>query len=177
MNFKKYWELRKKAFTLVEKTSGNEMRYYSPIKNQPYWTHLMNVHNFLVTKGEKDLEILLASLLHDILEDSDIIKEMLKQEFTERIANIVEVVTKKEGQDIKMFYKIIEIEKDLGTAKIKVADRIDNMLTNYCYSPEATSSNKNLTETKKYLTKLAKKCGYEEDLSNAMKYYKKNIQI
>lgn len=175
MTFKKYIELRTQAFELVYEKSKGEMRYYSPIEKQPYWTHLMNVHNFLIIRGETDHEILLAAILHDVIEDSDITVEYLTKHFSIRISEHVQIVSKPDNFDPEIFYKKILNNWDVAPMKIKVADRIDNMLTNYCYSDKATNTEKYLIETKKYFVPMAKKLGWEESLQNALLYYQKHL--
>ena len=174
LEFNKYIELRTKAYDLVKLKSGDELRYYSPIEGQPYWTHLMNVHNFLIVQGVKDYEVLIASILHDIVEDSNITIKQISNEYTPRIAQLVSLTTKpKERYDSNVFYSAILEDED--ACKIKLADRIDNMLTNYCYSKQAMRTGKYIEETKSYFIPMAEKVGWQNELSNAMTYYEKHI--
>lgn len=177
MNFDTYIELRKKAFLLVKETSGDEMRYYSPIENQPYWTHLMNVHNFLITMAVDDYEILLAAILHDIVEDSNITIDQIEKEYSKRVAKIVHLTTKPNEYVPKDFYNKVLKSKELGAKMIKVADRIDNMLTNYCYSEKAISTDKYLKETEDYFEPIALQIGWLRPLQSAIDYYKKHLML
>ena len=177
MIFKDYLQLRNRAFQLIKEKSGDEMRYFSPINGQPYWTHLMNVHNYLLTWGVTDPEILIASLLHDIVEDSDVSVDFIAEEFTQRVSQIVEMVTKHSDFDPDIFYTaIIESEED-GPKLIKVADRIDNILTNYCYSEKSLSNSANLIETEKYFIPMAESVGCEKYLLSAIEYYKSHFKL
>lgn len=176
MNIKQYLKFRSNAFRLVEKSSDGEMRYFSPIENQPYWTHLMNVHNFLVINGEKDYEILVASILHDILEDTQISSDYLSKYFTERISKIVGLVSKYNGIDEKTFYENILKSDDLGPSKIKVADRIDNILTNYCYSGGKVNIREKIIETRQYFIPMARRAGWLNPLREAIRFLEKNNQ-
>lgn len=176
MDFPTYLKLREKAFSLVAEKSKDEMRYFSPIPGQPYWTHLANVHNFAILKGVKDREILLAAILHDIEEDSDVTEGYLSAEFSTGIARMCTMVSKpKEGYMAEQFYTPIITDDHPGSKIIKVADRIDNMLTNYCYSPSATKSRKYLDETEEWFVPMARAIGWENDLQNAMDYYTQHI--
>lgn len=134
MNFQTYIKLRKKAFDLVKEKSGDDTRYSSPIKDdQPIWIHLMNVHNFLITKGIEDYETLLAAILHDIVEDYDVTINDLKNEFSEKVANIVDRLTKRAGESNLEYFTKIRNYHSPAPIEIKVADKIDNALTHYCY--------------------------------------------
>lgn len=174
MPFEEYLKLRKLAFNLVAKKSDGEMRHFSPIKNQPYWTHLMNVHNYLVIKELEDYEILLAAILHDIVEDSDVSIADITQNFNTRIATIVEAVTKKENYTPKDFYTNILNNSDLGPCYIKVSDRIDNILTNYCYSYEKCQYYDQIEETRHWFIPMAERVGLVDDLISAINYYSKH---
>ncbi|MFW5702777.1 MAG: hypothetical protein ACOCXP_02305 [Candidatus Dojkabacteria bacterium] len=49
---------------------GEEKRMLSPKPDlEPYWHHLVRVHQKLIELGEKDEDLLLAALLHDSVED------------------------------------------------------------------------------------------------------------
>ncbi len=174
MDMDTYLKFRSAAYAFIKQLSGDEMRYVSPIENQPYWTHLMNVHNFLIIKGEDDYEVLLAALLHDTLEDYNVKYSDLKKQFTKRVADIVLLITKTRDWNAKTFYKKIMENKDPAGCKIKIADRIDNVLTNNCYSADIEKNKKYYAETVKYFVPMAKRVGYESDLNNMLSYFKSN---
>jgi GTP pyrophosphokinase len=178
MDFQKYLELREKAFQLVKNTSGEEMRWHSPVPNQPYWTHMMNVHNYLVIKGVNEYETLLAAILHDILEDSNVTYEDIATQFTPRVAEIVSVVTKKKkNYNDEEYYKNIFTFQYPAGMEIKVADRMDNMMTEYLYSAERKSTVEKVEETEKYILPMAQKIGWEKNLTNAIEFYRLHIRI
>ncbi len=172
MNFSDYLKLQKKARDYLEKASQGMMRYSSPIKGQPYWTHPMNVHNFLVTKGIDDYELLIAAILHDAVEDTGATKEFIAKNFNQRIAEIVSVVSKPEKYDPETYYQSIMNFEDDSAMKIKVADRIDNLLNYYSYSEEALHTDKYIDETAQYFSPIAQKVGWEKELNEVFQYFK-----
>lgn len=174
MNNTEYKQLRKKAFKLVYSKSKNEFRYFSPIEKQPYWTHLMNVHNYLVTWGETDYEVLIASILHDIVEDSDITISYIKGAFGKKVSDIVDICTKKTNQSDQVFYTKILESKIVGAARIKTFDRIDNIITNYAYSDMEKNPLKKqlkIDECVKYFIPIAKKAKLEKQFNSVLSWW------
>lgn len=100
----------------------------------PYFKHLENTYQVLIDHGfsednPEDLPILIASWLHDILEDTATSYSDLKKIFGEEVAEIVFCVTdelarnRKERKE-KTYPKIQSNSKAII---IKVADRIANI--------------------------------------------------
>ncbi|MFN3188625.1 MAG: HD domain-containing protein [Candidatus Paceibacteria bacterium] len=58
----------------------------------PYITHLLSVA-FILQEYTDDEDVLIASLLHDTLEDTDYTEEELKSDFGERVCELVKTVT------------------------------------------------------------------------------------
>lgn len=172
MNFPEYLEMQQKAREYLQEASKGMMRWCSAIEGQPYWTHPMNVHNFLIIKGVGDFEVLISAILHDAIEDLGATKEFIAQNFNSRIAEIVHAVSKQKDYDPEAFYKGIMNFTDDSAMKIKVADRIDNLLNYYSYSEDALRSDKYVNETTKYFLPMAQKVGWDEPLGEAFKYFK-----
>ncbi len=80
--------------------------------------------------GVKDEEVLAAALLHDVIEDSDVSYSQLSDMFNERIADMVDHVTKRKDPDDpswkKRYYDALRAA-DRYTQLIKFADRLDNV--------------------------------------------------
>jgi hypothetical protein len=57
--------------------------------DHPYINHLIEVHHLLVSANVKDEDIIIASLLHDVIEDSSLTKVDLVKGFGNRVANLV----------------------------------------------------------------------------------------
>lgn len=101
-----------------------------------YTTHLYAVREILETAGVTDKTLLAAALLHDILEDSALSKEYLALKFGERVADIVEFLTKNAAWNTaycRMKSNLDEMETiwmDYPEAiLIKMADRLHNLRT------------------------------------------------
>jgi len=172
MDFITYRSLEKKAWALVAEKAGNEMRYYSAVPNQPYWTHMMEVHMALITHGVTDAEELLASILHDIVEDSDVTTAYLAREFSPRIAAIVGLVSKPDPFVPEPFYSAIMMADDdigLPAMRIKVHDRINNLITNMTHNAPSKAQ-EYATEARRYFMPMAKRVGLTQPLQNAIQY-------
>ncbi|MCF7934930.1 MAG: bifunctional (p)ppGpp synthetase/guanosine-3',5'-bis(diphosphate) 3'-pyrophosphohydrolase [Synergistales bacterium] len=103
----------------------------------PYTTHTISVTTILA-EMQLEREVLLAAILHDILEDTAVPKERLAEKFGDHVAVLVDGVTKlgklpfKSIEDYqaenlrKMF---IVMAKDIRVVLIKLADRVHNMRT------------------------------------------------
>ncbi len=80
--------------------------------------------------GVDDEEVLAAGLLHDVMEDSDVDRRQLSDMFGERIAEMVDKVTKRKEPDDpswkKRYYEALQAADD-ETQLIKLADRLDNI--------------------------------------------------
>lgn len=92
--------------------------------------HPLRVAAILRAAGYNDQEhqdLLIAALFHDLIEDTQITKKQIAKEFGENIAQIVDEVSKKEGE-VKEDY-LANIKNATKEARIlKMADRIDNLL-------------------------------------------------
>jgi len=85
-----------------------------------------------------DDETIAAALLHDVVEDTDVSIEDVRNEFGDEIAQLVEGVTKltgirfqsREHAEAENYRKmIVAMAHDVGVILIKLADRLHNMRT------------------------------------------------
>ncbi len=132
--------LLKKAFDLCREKHGNQLRH----SGEPYFVHPYEVACILADM-ELDVEAIVAGLLHDVIEDTEVGYDEIKKEFGEQVALLVEGVTKldkikcisKEEAHIenlrKMFFAMAE---DIRVVLIKLADRLHNMRTLKHMKPE-----------------------------------------
>jgi guanosine-3',5'-bis(diphosphate) 3'-pyrophosphohydrolase len=102
----------------------------------PYINHPLKVANLLSEAGENDENLLLAAILHDIIEDTDATDEELRREFNNEICEIVLEVT----DDKELPYAIrkeLQVKNtpnlSISAKKIKIADKICNIrdIVNY----------------------------------------------
>jgi GTP pyrophosphokinase len=97
----------------------------------PYYKHLEDVYNVLIRYGfneEEHLDLLTASFLHDILEDTSISYSDLKKTFNENVAEIVFCMTDEmgRGRKEKKTKTYPKTRSNPRSVTLKVADRIAN---------------------------------------------------
>jgi guanosine-3',5'-bis(diphosphate) 3'-pyrophosphohydrolase len=132
---------------LIEKAFYFGEKAYNGIRRksgEPYLNHCLRT---ALNLAELKLpsEMVVAGILHDVLEDSNISEEELKNEFGEEITFLVKGVTKissyryKEknlAQAENLRKLILATIKDARVAIVKLADRLDNMRTLEYLEPE-----------------------------------------
>lgn len=97
----------------------------------PYINHLIKVVDALLRIGhETDPELLLAGLLHDIIEDTDVTEEDLSRRFSPKVGRIVAELT----DDMSLPYAVRKQRQVEGAAslspearKIRIADKACNI--------------------------------------------------
>ena len=126
-------ELLREAYEFAKLHHSEQVR----ASGEAFIEHPLQVANILV-----DLKIdeatVVAALLHDILEDTDVTKEQLEDVFGAEIAGLIEGVTKlsqiqfknrREQQAENLRKMFLAMAKDLRVVLIKLADRLHNMRT------------------------------------------------
>jgi len=102
-----------------------------------YFTHCVAVAQTLA-EWKMDTTTIMAGLLHDTVEDTDVSVETLRTEFGNDLANLVDGVTKiggikfssrKEKQAGNFMKILLSVAQDLRVIIIKFADRLHNMET------------------------------------------------
>ncbi len=110
----------------------------------PYINHPLATAVILTTVYA-DTETICAGLLHDVLEDTDVTKDELEEEFGREITNLVYGVTKiskihfsTENEALVEYYKkiIVGMSEDVRVIIIKLADRLHNMRTLWALSKD-----------------------------------------
>ncbi len=122
-----------KAYDFAVKAHSNQKRE----SGDPYSVHPIEVANIL-TDLKLDSATIATGLLHDTIEDTFATYEIIKSEFGEEVADLVEGVTKisvfenTAGANSKAenFRKLIlATSKDIRVLLVKLADRLHNMRT------------------------------------------------
>lgn len=116
----------------------------------PYVTHPMHVCQILMSWG-LDIDSFIAGLLHDVVEDTQVTLDDIRNHFGENVMKLVDAVTKvksysaenrdrlenthnlnsnQEDQNIETIMKVfLGMSKDIRVILIKLADRLHNMRT------------------------------------------------
>jgi GTP pyrophosphokinase len=125
--------LLQKAYVFAARAHKGQVRR----SGEPYMSHPLEVASMLADM-QMDAVTLTASLLHDVLEDTDVTALDIEQEFGKDPAHLVEGVTKislvqessPESRHAETIRKIIlAMTDDLRVIFIKLADRIHNLKT------------------------------------------------
>ena len=133
-------EILRHAVSFASRAHAGQRR----ISGEPYVQHTLAVARTLADLG-LDHETLAAAILHDVVEDTGVGLEDLKQEFGPRIAELVDGVTKmkviqefqsqQEGsrhehaQAESLRKMLLAMAEDVRVVLIKLADRLHNMRT------------------------------------------------
>ena len=102
----------------------------------PYITHPSAVA-LILTEMKMDHETIMAALLHDVIEDSEINKSSLSKKFGHAVSEIVDGVSKlskifdsQAQAQAENFQKMaLAMAKDIRVILVKIADRLHNMRT------------------------------------------------
>jgi len=137
-------ELIQKAYELARKAHKNQKRK----SGEPYITHPLSVA-IIIAELELDVESIVAAILHDVVEDTEISSFDIEKEFSKEISAIVKGVTKltaiqyknattvdKEEIQAENYRRMfLAMSNDIRVILIKLADRLHNMRT-LKYQPE-----------------------------------------
>ena len=95
----------------------------------PYISHPMAVL-FIVSHFTDDEDVLVASILHDVVEDTDITLSEIKKQFGEKVRDIVDILTENDSFIVKEERKQKQLERfknaNHDVLLIKLADIIHN---------------------------------------------------
>lgn len=111
---------------------------------EPYITHPVSVACVLADL-HMDVPTILAALLHDVVEDTDITTHDIKAKFGQQVADLVDGVTKLDKIEFQSasvaqaenFRKmLLAMSQDVRVILVKLADRLHNMQTLEAMKPE-----------------------------------------
>ena len=134
----------------------------------PYIIHPLAVAEIVAEMG-LDTDAILASLLHDCIEDTDSTHEEIAKKFGRTVAELVEGVTKltrvnftsmEEEQMENLRKMFLAMSKDIRVILIKIADRLHNTRTMQYQTP-AKQRSKSL-ETMEIYAPLAHRLGMQK---------------
>ena len=121
-----------KAFEFSQKAHEGEMR----ASGEPYFVHLFETAKILAEIG-MDSTTVIAGLLHDTIEDTEVKEEEIEKEFGKEVLFLIEGVTKlgklkyrglkRHTESLRKFF--IATSQDVRVLIIRLADRLHNMRT------------------------------------------------
>jgi guanosine-3',5'-bis(diphosphate) 3'-pyrophosphohydrolase len=161
-----------RAFAVAQHAHRDQKR----ASGDPYITHPLAVTLILAELGIGPVT-LAAALLHDTVEDTEYNLAMLKADFGEEVAMLVDGVTKLDkvkfgdhAQAETVRKMVVAMSKDIRVLVIKLADRLHNARTWGFVSPE--SAKRKAQETLEIYAPLAHRLGI-----NAMKWELEDISF
>ena len=119
---------------LVKKAIAFAKRWHDGQKRktgEPYYTHPLAVA-VMTAQYKFKTHMVVAAILHDVVEDSKCTVELISKEFTPRIAKIVELLTREyKGKKLSIAETIkrIFVAEDYEALLIKGLDRVHNLQT------------------------------------------------
>ncbi|TAE54881.1 MAG: bifunctional (p)ppGpp synthetase/guanosine-3',5'-bis(diphosphate) 3'-pyrophosphohydrolase, partial [Bacteroidetes bacterium] len=135
-NIRRAFDMANQAHMGVRRKSG-----------EPYILHPLAVAYIVVKEmGLVDPVSVICALLHDVVEDTDILLDEIRRKFDNHIASIVDGLTKittpidvdrVDSEQAENFRKLfLTISSDIRVVLIKLADRLHNMRTLGAMKPE-----------------------------------------
>ena len=126
-------ELLRRAFEFAAEQHRGQLRQ----SGEPYLTHPLEVAHLLADM-RLDVTALCAALLHDVVEDTKIPLEQIRERFGEEVARLVAGVTKISRLDLRapetrqaenVRKVLLAMVDDVRVVLVKLADRLHNMRT------------------------------------------------
>ena len=175
--------LIERAYTAAERAHSGQKRK----SGEPYITHPVAVAQILADLGIGP-KTLAAALLHDTVEDTEYTLEMVRRDFGDEVAMLVDGVTKLDklkygdsAQAETVRKMVVAMSRDIRVLVIKLADRLHNART-WGFVP-AESAARKAQETLEIYAPLAHRLGIQamkwelEDLSFSVLYPKLYVEI
>ncbi len=127
------WNFIKRAFFLAKEAHAGVRRR----SGEPYLLHPIAVAQIVVDEIGLGVKSVVASLLHDVVEDTEYTVEDMARIFGDKIASMVDGLTKMSGvfnadtsEQAEYFRKVLlTLSDDVRVILIKIADRLHNMRT------------------------------------------------
>ena len=129
------FELITKAIYWAKKYHGDQKRK----SGEAYYTQPFEVA-YMISEYKLKTDLIVASILHDIIEDTEVTVEMIQGTFGERIAEMVDSLTRDRPDGTKLSVEEILNNayhlRDKEVLLIKLFDRLHNIQTIKSQSPE-----------------------------------------
>ncbi|MBO6057718.1 MAG: bifunctional (p)ppGpp synthetase/guanosine-3',5'-bis(diphosphate) 3'-pyrophosphohydrolase [Bacteroidales bacterium] len=143
-NLLRCWKSRKNEQDVESVTEGfllaaNAHKDQRRRSGEPYMYHPLAVATIIAGEMGMGRTSIIAALLHDVVEDTEYTLDYIKEHFGEKVAQIVDGVTKLTNEDFdanvrslqaETFRKVImSMSYDIRVILVKLADRLHNMRT------------------------------------------------
>ena len=144
------FDLINKAIYWAKKYHGDQKRK----SGEAYYTHPLEVA-YMISEHNLKTDVIVASILHDIIEDTEVTAGMIFDDFGWRIAEMVDKLTRDRPDGSKLSVQEVinnaYCKKDNEVLLIKLFDRLHNVQTIGSMSTEKT---KKITDEtlKKFIT-------------------------
>tara|TARA_Y100000589_G_scaffold161681_1_gene153602 strand:+ start:1116 stop:1691 length:576 start_codon:yes stop_codon:yes gene_type:complete len=120
--------IQKSAYKFAKDAHRGQVRKGSP---RPYISHCMEVARIVNKHGYPE-DYVIAALLHDTVEDTDVTLHDLKIEFGQEVANIVKCVTVEKNPKSTWIKRKVDYIKNLtdapeGAVVVSAADKLHNI--------------------------------------------------
>ena len=129
------FDLINKAIYWARKYHGDQKRK----SGEPYYSHPLEVA-YMISEHKLKTDVIVASILHDIIEDTEVTAGMIIDNFGWRIAEMVDRLTRDRPDGSKLTVEEIlnnsYQEKDKEVLLIKLFDRLHNIQNLGAISPE-----------------------------------------
>ena len=153
------FELINKAIYFAKEYHTGQFRK----SGEPFYTHPLEVA-YIVSDYNLKTEVIVTSILHDILEDTEATESMLAEAFGSRIAEMVDRLTRDRSDGSKLSVEQVLrnawFQNDKEVVLIKIVDRIHNISTVNYLSPE--KQKEQVTETIKNFLIFAEELSLHE---------------
>lgn len=153
------FELINKAIYFAKEYHAGQVRK----SGEPFYTHPLEVA-YIVSDYNLKTEVIVTSILHDILEDTEATESMLAEVFGYRIAEMVDRLTRDRSDGSKLSVEQVLrnawLQNDKEVVLIKIVDRIHNISTVNYLSPE--KQKEQVTETIKNFLIFAEELSLHE---------------
>jgi GTP diphosphokinase / guanosine-3',5'-bis(diphosphate) 3'-diphosphatase len=123
----------RRAYLYAEQAHDGQKRR----SGEPYVTHPLAVAGIL-SEMHMDAQSLMAAMLHDVIEDTDVEKDAIKTQFGDAVAELVdgvskltqiEFASKAEAQAENFQKMVLAMAEDIRVILVKLSDRLHNMRT------------------------------------------------
>ncbi|HUP18837.1 MAG TPA: bifunctional (p)ppGpp synthetase/guanosine-3',5'-bis(diphosphate) 3'-pyrophosphohydrolase [Gemmatimonadota bacterium] len=122
------------AYAFGERAHGGQRR----LSGEPFISHAAEIAGIMLELNLLDTDTVVAALLHDVVEDTEVTVAEIEAEFGLQVAQLVDGLTKiahlrfqsREERQVENYRKLLlSMARDIRIILIKLADRLHNMRT------------------------------------------------